>query len=152
MCLCWAVCRVTSIKLHVGQTFNVKQEKSLIKLSDISSLLSPLSLSLSTHLTVTHLHGQPAVVGKLELLAGLQVADDDGPKEPGGEYSDPGVVVPDPEILQASQALPSSHDETVNSSSVKCDAGKCSDVGLLLLSTQDELNLGLAARLVLGAS
>ena len=64
----------------------------------------------------------------------------------------PGVVVPDPEVLQASQALPSSHDETVNSSPLKGYPGKRSDVGLLLLSSQDELNLGLAAGLVLGAS
>ena len=85
-------------------------------------------------------------------MASLQVADDDGPEEPGGEDSDPGVVVPDPQVLQAAQALPSSHDETVNSSSLKCDAGECSDVGLLLLSGQNELNLGLAAGLVLGAS
>ena len=85
-------------------------------------------------------------------MASLQVADDDGPEEPGGEDSDPGVVVPDPQVLQAAQALPSSHDETVNSSSLKCDARECSDVGLLLLSGQNELNLGLAAGLVLGAS
>ena len=54
------------------------------------------TLTLSTHLTVTQLHGQPTVVGELVLLASLQVPDDDGPEEPGGEDSDPRVVVPDP--------------------------------------------------------
>ena len=108
-------------------------------------------IPLSTHLPITQLHGQPAVVGKLVLGPGLQVADDDGPEEPGGEDSDPRVVVPDPQELEASQALPSGHDETVNSSSLKCVAGECSDVGLLLLSSQDELNLGLTGCLALSS-
>ena len=92
------------------------------------------------------------VVGELVLLASLQIADDDGPEEPGGEDPDPRVVVPDPQELEASQALPSGHDETVNSASLKCEAGQCSDVRLLLLSRQDELNLGLAAGLVFVSS
>ena len=142
MCVC-VVQTVISIKLHVREAINVYRDRKLGYFA--------LSLS-STHLPVTQLHGQPAVISKLELLAGLEVADDDGTEEPGGVDSDPRVVVPDPQILEAAQALPSGHDETVNTSSVKCDAWECPDVGLVLLSSQDELNPGLAACLVLGSS